>query len=52
MDRRAFVAGTLALLATPLAAGALLGGRTWRVALASSPGFATRLCMALKDLAS
>ena len=51
MDRRAFVAGTLALLAMPLAE-AQPGGGAWRVAVASSPGFATGLCTALSDLGS
>jgi hypothetical protein len=54
MDRRAFVAGTLALglLASPLAAEAQPSGRAWRVAVASSPGFANGLCTALSDLGS
>ena len=52
MDRRTFVAGTLALLAAPLALRAQPGGRAWRVAVASSPGFATGLCTALSDLGS
>ena len=54
MDRRAFVAGTLALglLAAPLAVEAQPGGRAWPVAMASGPGFATWLCTALSDLGS